>query len=163
MNDGTGIFLLFVSIIFLGPPALILVINTIAFLVKEPVKKRESETQLIEPHYSSKQLFGYISGFMLPANYLISFLTVVAWDVFGPAGAGFQPGDYVPFSAGMFYGFLVFGALLILGALLGIIGLVIVPPEESTRRYKIISWVGLLSNGLPVVLTVVGIMLLKSL
>ena len=162
MNDGTGIILLFVSIIFLAPPALVLVINTIAFLVKEPVKKIESETQLIEPHYSSKQLFGYISGFMLPANYLISFLTAVAWDGFGPAGVGFQPGDYVPFSAGMFYGFLVFAALIILGALLGIIGFIIVPPEESTHRYKIISWVGLFSNGLPVILTVVGLMLLKS-
>ena len=153
---------MFVSIIFLAPPALVLVINTIVFLVKEPVKKIESETQLIEPHYSSKQLFGYISEFMLPANYLISFLTAVAWDGLGPAGVGFQPGDYVPFSAGMFYGFLVFAALLILGALLGIIGFIIVPPEESTRRYKIISWVGLFSNGLPVILTVVGIMLLKS-
>jgi len=162
MNDGSGIILLFVSIIFLAPPALVLVINTIVFLVKEPVKKIESETHLIEPHYSSKQLFGYISGFMLPANYLISFLTAVAWDGLGPAGVGFQPGDYVPFSAGMFYGFLVFAALLILGALLGIIGFIIVPPEESTRRYKIISWVGLFSNGLPVILTVVGIMLLKS-
>ena len=162
MNDGSGIILLFVSIIFLATPALVLVINTIAFLVKEPVKKIESETQLIEPHYTSKQLFGYISGFMLPANYLISFLTAVAWDGLGPAGVGFQPGDYVPFSAGMFYGFLVFAALIILGALLGIIGFIIVPPEESTRRYKIISWVGLFSNGLPVILTVVGIMLLKS-
>ena len=161
MNDDTVVFL--VLLIFLAPPALVLVINTIAFLVKEPVKKIESETQLIEPHYSSKQLFGYISGFMLPANYLISFLTAVAWDGFGPAGVGFQPGDYVPFSAGMFYGFLVFVALFALGTILGIIGLVIVPPEESTRRYKIISWVGLLSNGLPVLLTVVGIMLLKSL
>ena len=162
MNDGSGIILLFVSIIFLATPALVLVINTIAFLVKEPVKKIESETQLIEPHYTSKQLFGYISGFMLPANYLISFLIAVAWDGLGPAGVGFQPGDYVPFSAGMFYGFLVFAALIILGALLGIIGFIIVPPEESTRRYKIISWVGLFSNGLPVILTVVGIMLLKS-
>ena len=162
MNDGSGIILLFVSIIFLAPPALVLVINTIAFLVKEPVKKIESETQLIEPHYTSKQLFGYISGFMLPANYLISFLTAVAWDGLGPAGVGFQPGDYVPFSAGMFYGFLVFAALIILGALLGIIGFIIVPPEESTRRYKIISRVDLFSNGLPVILTLVGIILLKS-
>ena len=151
------------GILFFAPASLILIINIRALRIEEPVKEGESDPQLIEPHYSSKQLFGYISGFMLPVNCLISFLTAVAWDGFGPAGVGFQPGDYVPFSAGMFYGFLVFGALLILGALLGIIGLVIVPPEESTRRYKIISWVGLLSNGLPVVLTVVGIMLLKSL
>ena len=152
MNDGTVVFL--VLLIFLGPPVLVLVLNTIAFLVKEPVKKRESETQLIEPHYSSKQLFGYISGFMLPANYLISFLTAVAWDGFGPAGVGFQPGDYVPFSAGMFYGFLVFVALFALGTILGIIGLVIVPPEESTRRYKIISRVGFYSHIIPVILIV---------
>ena len=152
MNDDTVVFL--ALLIFLAPPALVLVINTIAFLVKEPVKKIESETQLIEPHYSSKQLFGYISGFMLPANYLISFLTAVAWDGFGPAGVGFQPGDYVPFSAGMYYGFLVFAALIILGALLGIIGFIIVPPEESTRRYKIISRVGFYSHIIPVVLIV---------
>ena len=157
------LLIIILLILFFAPPALVLYINIRALRIKEPVKEGESDPQLIEPHYTSKQACGYISGFMLPANYLISFLTVVAWDGFGPAGVGFQPGDYVPFSAGMFYGFLVFGALLILGALLGIIGLVIVPPEESTRRYKIISWVGLLSNGLPVILTVGGIMLLKSL
>ena len=150
-------------ILFFAPAALILIINIRALRIKEPVKEGESDPQLIEPHYSSKQLFGYISGFMLPVNCLISFLTAVAWDGFGPAGVGFQPGDYVPFSAGMFYGFLVFVALFALGTILGIIGLVIVPPEESTRRYKIISRVGFYSHIIPVVLTVVGIMLLKSL
>ena len=54
----------------------------------------------------------------------------------------------------MFYGFLVFVALFALGTILGIIGLVIVPPEESTRRYKIISRVGFYSHIIPVVLIV---------
>ena len=72
--DTLGILFL---IIFFAPPALVLVINTFAFFIKEPVN-----------HYTSKQLFGYISGFMLPVNYLISFLTVVICNNFG---MGAQP------------------------------------------------------------------------
>ena len=49
------------------------------------------------------------------------------------------------------YGFLVFVALFALGTILGIIGLVIVPREESTRRYKIISRVGFYSHFIPVI------------
>jgi len=146
-----------IFIILLAASALVLVINTIAFLVKEPVKEAESDSQLIEPHYSSKQLFGYISGFMLPINCLVTFLTGFICDHFRIGGT---PGDFAPPPA-FFYALAVFISLLALGGLLGIIGFIIVPPEELTRRYKIISWVGLLSNGLPVVLTVVWIVLIK--
>ena len=131
-------------ILFFAPAALILIINIRALRIKEPVKEGESDPQLIEPHYSSKQLFGYISGFMLPANYLISFLTVVICDHFGMDQ---EPAFWGPTELSV-YGFLAFVAL---GTLLGIIGLVIVPPEESTRHYKIISRVGFYSHIIPVI------------
>ena len=135
------------EILFFAPPALVLVINTFAFFIKEPVKKGESVPQLIEPHYTSKQACGYISGFMLPANYLISFLTGVICDHFGMDQ---EPAFWGPTESSV-YGFLAFVALFALGTRLGIIGLVIVPREESTRRYKIISRAGFYSHFIPVI------------
>ena len=135
------------EILFFAPPAIVLYINIRALRIKEPVKEGESDPQLIEPHYTSKQLFGYISGFMLPVNYLISFLTVVICDHFGMDQ---EPAFWGPPESSV-YGFLDFVALFALGTLLGIIGLVIVPREESTRRYKIISRVGFYSHFIPVI------------
>jgi hypothetical protein len=81
---------------------------------------------------------------MLPANHLISFLTVVICDI---GGMDAEPTFCGPTESSI-YGFLVFVAL---GTLLGIIGLFIVPPEESSRRYKIISRVGFYSHFIPVI------------
>ena len=134
-------------LIFFAPPALVLVINTFAFFIKEPVKKGESVPQLIEPHHTSKQACGYISGFMLPANYLISFLTGVICDHFGMDQ---EPAFWGP-TESEFFVLLVFVALFALGTLLGIIGLVIVPREESSWRYKTISRVGFYSHIIPVI------------
>ena len=126
------LFLIILLILFFAPPALVLYINIRALRIKEPVKEGESDPQLIEPHYTSKQACGYISGFMLPANYLISFLTVVICDI---GGMDAEPAFWGPTESSV-YGFLVFVALFALGTILGIIGLVIVPPEESTRPIK---------------------------
>ena len=141
-------------ILFFAPPALVLVINTFAFFVKEPVRKGESVPQLIEPRYTSKQACGYISGFMLPANYLISFLTVVICDHFGMDQ---EPAFWGPTELSV-YGFLAFVAL---GTLLGIIGLVIVPREESSWRYKTISRVGFNSHIFLPVIFIAGLVTLN--
>ena len=144
-------------ILFFAPPVLVLVINTFAFFIKEPVKKGESVPQLIEPRYTSKQACGYISGFMLPANYLISFLTVVICDHFGMDQ---EPAFWGPTESSV-YGFLVFVALFALGTLLGIIGLVIVPREESSWRYKTISRVGFYSHIFLPVIFIAGLVTLN--
>ena len=130
-----------------GWTALVLIMNTIAMFIKEPTQETDNENQPVKPRFSSKQLIGYISGFLFPANCLISILVVYIsaglWDG--------NPGDFAPppsFGAGL----LCFACLYVLGIILGIIGMIIVPSEEKTRRYRIISWVGLLSHSLPAVI-----------
>ena len=136
-----------ISDFILGWVVLVLIANTIAMLIKEPAQETDSENQATKLPFFSKQLFGYISAFLPPVNCLISILVVYISGALLDGNSGdFAP----PPSVGV--GFLCFICLFVLGNILGIIGVIIIPSEEKTRRYRIISWVGLLSHIIPLVI-----------
>ena len=146
--------------LLLAWPAFILVLNTCVLLATRGSDGNSDDQDSVEKRSTNvKQIAGYAAAFLLPINYLVTFLFYVIHVQLFPDTR--VAGDFFYISNSMAVSFFVFIGFYFLGLILGVIGVIMIVRGQKNRRYVLIASLGLASHILPLLYIVVVRFLLK--